>query len=60
MPRRPYRYSATFEFNQDPPLTVKGTTEQSQHHLATKAAIQALKKAYPGTRPSSLVVVLEF
>jgi hypothetical protein len=57
-PRR-YRYSATYEFDEAAPETVRGEVAARQPHLAAKAALVALKKAHPGRRPTSLVIVLE-
>lgn len=57
-PRR-YRYSATAEFDEAAPETVRDEVAARQAHLAAKAALLALRKAHPGRRPSSLVIVLE-
>jgi hypothetical protein len=56
---RRYRYSASLEFDDAAPETVRGEVAVRQVHLAAKAALVALKKAHPGRRPSSLVIVLE-
>lgn len=60
MARRPYRFSATYEFDGDKPETTKGEVEAPSHESAAKLAIRALRKAHPKRQPSSLVVVLEF
>jgi hypothetical protein len=55
-----YHYSATFEFDFTPQLTVTGELVAAEPHLAAKLAVLALKRAYPRRQPRSLVVVLEW
>jgi len=54
-----YKYSASYEFLEDPPETVRGELQSNQHHLAFKDAMKILRRAHPKRKPSSIVICLE-
>jgi hypothetical protein len=51
-------YAVTFEFEEQPPITHRGTIAGSTAVTVAKRALQSAMKAHPGLRWSSLVVVL--
>ena len=53
------RYSATLEFDEAMPQTVRGEIAVANPRLGARRAAEALFKAYPGRAWRSLVVVLE-
>jgi len=52
------KYSATFEFTNDPPVTVKGETEAASLGSLFKNAANALKRTHPRRQWSSCVICL--
>lgn len=51
-------YVATMEFTEAAPETIRGELEVANARLGARRACEALFKAHPGRRWSSLVVVL--
>lgn len=51
-------YAVTFEFDQQPPITHRGTVAARQAQTVVSRAVKDAMKAHPGLRWSSLVVVL--
>lgn len=58
MPRT-YAYSATYEFNDLKPETIRGSISKNEHHQAFLYAMKKLRKEHPNRQPSSIVIVLE-
>lgn len=54
-----YTASVTFENATGVPETVKTAIVAASHQKAASMAMREAKKALPGRRPSSIVVVLE-
>jgi hypothetical protein len=54
-----YRAAVTFEFDEHAPETVRHEIAASTLHTAASRAVKAARKATPGQRPRSLVVLLE-
>ena len=54
-----YSASVTYEFPLAAPETVRLEIEAPSHGTAARRAFQALKKAHPRRRPSSIVLVLD-
>ena len=57
--RRAYRASATYEFWTEAPETWTGSVEAASMEKAFFLAMRALRKAHPGRRPSSIVILIE-
>ena len=53
------RYSATFEFDVETPLTKKGVVEGTNLSTLYARAARELKREFPKKRWSSVVIVLE-
>jgi hypothetical protein len=58
--QREFRYTATLEFEDAQPETVRGTSTVANPRRAAWNALNELFKAHPKRYPSSLVVVLEY
>ncbi len=54
-----YNASVSWEFDQQPCQTWKGEIVAPSAIRAASRAVQAARKAFPGSRPRSIVVVLE-
>ena len=54
-----YRWAVTFEFDQEPPETVRGEIDVPNPRLGARRAVEAAQRAHPNTRFRSLVVLLE-
>lgn len=50
---------ATMEFDEAPPETIRETYDAKEAQTVALRAIKALKKAHPGRKPRSWVVVVE-
>jgi hypothetical protein len=53
-----YQFSATLEFETSAPETVRGVLTAASHPSAMRDATKQLLKAFPGRRPTSIVVCL--
>jgi hypothetical protein len=51
-------YVVSFEYELDPPNTVKGAVEALEVQTCARRAIEEAKDKHPGTQWSSVVVVL--
>lgn len=51
-------YAVTFEFDQQAPITHRGTVAAHMAHTCVLRAVKEATKAHPGLHWSSLVVVL--
>lgn len=54
-----YRTSVSFEFDLQPVLTERGEISAPNAARAATKAIQSARRAFKGSRPRSVVVVLE-
>lgn len=54
-----WSYVVTFEFQNDPPITERGTVEGSTLSTATNRAVRAARKQAGSIRPAGVVVVVE-
>ena len=54
-----WEYAVTFEFENDPPITLRGTVEAELRHTAASRAVYEAGKTRPRTKPASLVVLLQ-
>lgn len=54
-----YFASVSFEFDLRPVLTVRGEIVAPNAARAASRAVQQARRAFPGSRPRSIVVVLE-
>lgn len=54
-----WNYAVTFEFELQAPLTHRGTVTASSTPPAARKALTEAKKAHPGIRPTSIVVLLD-
>lgn len=56
---RTWEYAVTFEFWEDPPVTIRGQVEAEKRHTALSRAYQEACQARPQTKPASLLVLLQ-
>jgi hypothetical protein len=53
------KFSATFEFDEEAPRTYKGEVQASGLSTMFRLAAKELQKAYPGSKWTSVVIVLD-
>ena len=57
--KQPYVYAVTFEFAEDPPVTVRGVLLMPNPALAARRAIESAKRALPNRHWKSVSILLE-
>lgn len=53
-----YKYSATLEFDEAKPETIKGSIDRKSHPSAFRDVMKLLMRAHPGRKPASIVICM--